>query len=236
MSDALRLNPLPEPGSSDRPAVLVLPGGGYRHLADHEAEPVCDWLGTLGHDGYVLRYPVGDADVHPVQLDAARAAMRRLRARHRRVGVLGFSAGGHLAGMLSAGKGIPAGERPDFAVLCYPALSWQSFGPTDGFAVDPLLGPDSTPELQRAVSYEEFATADAPPTFLWHCADDDGVGVRHSLMATQALADLGVPVELHVLPTGGHGKGLAADEPDASRWTALCADWLRRLEEAGPPH
>jgi acetyl esterase/lipase len=230
MSDRLDLNPRPEPGRSDRPAVLVLPGGGYTHLADHEAEPVADWLGTLGHDGYVLRYPVGAEDVHPAQLDAARAAMRLLRARHRRVGVLGFSAGGHLAGMLSAAKEVPAGERPDFAVLCYPALSWQSFGPSEESAVDPLLGPEPDPALRRAVSYEEFAAADAPPTFLWHCADDEVVPVRHALLGTATLAALGVPVELHVLPAGGHGKGLAAEHPEASRWTALCAEWLRGLD------
>ncbi|MGW5661539.1 alpha/beta hydrolase [Streptomyces sp. NPDC003758] len=219
------------------PAVIIMPGGGYTFLAPHEGEPVAQWLNQLGFAAWVLEYPVGPQDFHPAPLDSARAAMREARAQApglgvdpSRIGVLGFSAGGHLAAHLAAGPDTADDERPAFAVLCYPATSWHNFGPAAAGEPDsdPLLGPGSTPQQRRAVSIELIAVPQTPPTFIWHCADDDTVGVDHALSLTQRLASLRVPVELHVFPTGGHGVGLAQDMTPAGTWTSLCAQWLRR--------
>lgn len=220
------------------PAVIVMPGGGYTHLAPHEGTPVAQWLGRLGFAAWVLEYPVGPRDVHPAPLDSARAAMRRARAEAprlgvdpARIGVLGFSAGGHLAAHLAAGPDTADHERPAFAVLCYAATSWHRFRVTASGepASDPLLGPESTPEKRRAVSIDLIAVRRTPPTFIWHCADDEVVGVEHALSLTQRLASMEVPVELHVFPTGGHGIGLAEGMAPAGTWTSLCSQWLRRL-------
>ncbi|MCX3058309.1 alpha/beta hydrolase [Streptomyces beihaiensis] len=239
-SAALTFHPLPAnvPRSdAGAPAVIVMPGGGYTFLAPHEGKPVAQWLNRLGFAAWVLEYPVGPQDFHPAPLDCARAAMRQARSRAAglgvdpsRIGVLGFSAGGHLAAHLAAGPDTADDERPAFAVLCYPATSWQTFGPAAAgeAGTDPLLGPGSTPEKRRAVSIELIAVPQTPPTFIWHCADDDTVGVDHALSLTRRLADMRVPVELHVFPTGGHGIGLAQGTTPAGAWTASCAQWLQR--------
>ncbi|NJP67219.1 alpha/beta hydrolase [Streptomyces spiramenti] len=242
MSDdaaVLTFHPLP-PGAprhtAGAPAVIVMPGGGYTHLAPHEGKPVAEWLGRLGFAAWVLEYPVGPGALHPAPLDSARAAMRRARAEAprlgvdpARIGVLGFSAGGHLAAHLAAGPGTAAEERPAFAVLCYAATSWHSFATGDGTArPDPLLGSGSTDVLRRELSIELIAVERTPPVFVWHCADDAVVGVGHALSLTRTLTDLGVPVELHVFAEGGHGIGLALGSGAAAGWTSLCADWLAR--------
>jgi acetyl esterase/lipase len=211
--------------------VLVLPGGGYNHHADHEGKPVAEWLNSLGVSAFVLKYRVGPDTHHPIPLRDARTAMRTIRegAAHwridpARVGVLGFSAGGHLAAHLASGPDTEPGERPDLAVLCYPVVS--ALSPPSSSA-DFLLGADATPAQRRAVSPERIAVPETPPVFLWHTADDPVVEVQHSLQFTQTLAELGVPVELHVFPHGRHGMGLAEEDPSVARWTTLCADWLR---------
>lgn len=239
-SAGLTFHPLPAQvprPAAGAPAVIVMPGGGYTFLAPHEGEPVAQWLNGLGFAAWVLEYPVGPRDFHPAPLDCARAAMRQARAQAAglgvdpaRIGVLGFSAGGHLAAHLAAGPDTADGERPAFAVLCYPATSWHTFGPAVAGEpdTDPLLGPGSTPERRRAVSIELIAVPQTPPTFIWHCADDETVGVDHALSLTRRLATLQVPVELHVFPTGGHGVGLAQGMTPAGAWTSLCAQWLHR--------
>ncbi len=208
-----------------RPAVLVLPGGGYRRTAAHEAEPVGAWLAGLGLHAVVLHYRVAPHR-HPAPLDDARRALDWLRGGGHgpdvdpgRVGVLGFSAGGHLAATL-ANQSSP----PDLSILAYPVISLVD-EPHEG-SVDALLGPGASPERRAAHSADRTVSAATPPAFVWHTADDAAVPVGHSLRYAAALAAAGVPVELHVFPRGPHGVGLATDRPALAGWTDLCERWL----------
>ncbi|MBB5803742.1 acetyl esterase/lipase [Saccharothrix ecbatanensis] len=219
--------------SERRPAVLVLPGGSYLRHADHEAEPVAQWLNGLGLHAFVLRYRV-DPHRHPAGLLDARQALHHVRQHAQvdphRVGVLGFSAGGHLAGMLATGvhpTGEPssADERPDFAVLCYPVISLDGADGGHQGCGDRLLGDDADSAARATLAVDRHVDARTPPTFLWHTADDEAVPVVNSLRYAEAAARHDVPVELHVYPHGKHGLGLAVGEP-AGAWTGLCADWL----------
>ncbi|WP_459645864.1 alpha/beta hydrolase [Kineococcus sp. NUM-3379] len=211
-----------------RPAVLVLPGGGYGQCSAHEGAPVADWLAGLGLHAFVLDYAVAPHH-HPRPLRDATAGLEHVRSGGHgldvdpaRVAVLGFSAGGHLAASLSTGLG--GGAVPDLSILCYPVVSFEH-APHTG-SVRNLLGGDPTPAQARAASPDLHVGPATPPAFLWHTAADDVVDVTHSLRYTAALAAAGVDVELHVFPRGGHGLGLAAEEPHTAGWTELCARWL----------
>ncbi|MFI0938465.1 alpha/beta hydrolase [Streptomyces sp. NPDC021020] len=226
----LTLHPAPPSAAGPAPVVLVLPGGGYTAHGPHEAEAVAAWLNGLGLHAAVLRYtlrPQGGT----APLDDARAAVRLLRdgaagpaADPGRVGVLGFSAGGHLAAWLAGGPHTGEEERPDLAVLCYPVVSFAHL-PHPG-SLDALLGPDPSPAERRAVSLEYAVHPRTPPVFCWHTSDDASVDVEHALRYTAALRRADVPVELHVLPRGAHGLGLAPDDPYVGRWTRWCAEWF----------
>ncbi|MCD4849533.1 alpha/beta hydrolase [Arthrobacter sp. AK01] len=227
------------PSTEAAPAVLVLPGGGYAKTADHEAEPVAEWLASLGIHAFVLRYPVAP-DRHPAPLAAAKQAMLWIRRGDHglnldpsRVGVLGFSAGGHVASTLSVGvsTGDPsldvAGALPNLSVLCYPVISFVDS--VHQGSVDNLAGAGARPEVLRELSTDLHVTPATPPAFLWHTADDHSVPVGHSLAYAGALSRAGVPVELHVFPHGVHGIGLASGTAGADQWTGLCAAWLSRM-------
>ncbi|MBL1068007.1 alpha/beta hydrolase [Streptomyces sp. 7-21] len=223
--------PLPARGKDPIPAVLVLPGGAYLNHASHESEPVARWLNDLGLAAFVLRYRVAPHR-HPAPLTDAVAALRAIRASAprlgvdpARVGVLGFSAGGHLAASLASGPGVEAADRPALAVLGYPVISFSQL-PHLG-SLTALLGEDATTAERRAASRELAVDPHTPPVFLWHTADDEAVDVAHSLRYAEALTAAGVPVELHVLPHGRHGVGLATGDPVVSRWTGWCAEWFR---------
>ncbi|WP_210479231.1 alpha/beta hydrolase [Naasia sp. SYSU D00948] len=207
--------------------MIVLPGGGYRNLADHEAEPVAEWLGSLGCSAEVVRYPVQTR--HPAPLDAVRAAVRSARERGAaRVGLLGFSAGGHAAGLGALAPGATAEERVDVLVLCYPVTSMRLDTHAGSRAM--LLGPAPSDELRASTSLETLVSSDAPPVFVWHTADDATVPVEHSYLLGSALARHGVPHALHVYPSGRHGLGLAREGGDAGVWTRDCAEWLASLD------
>jgi acetyl esterase/lipase len=230
---------VPGPQGEPVPAVLVLPGGGYTGQADHEAEPVAHWLNGLGLSAFVLRYRVAPHR-YPAALEDGRAALHTIRAHAAglgvdpdRVGVLGFSAGGHLAASLAGDRVLGPAGRPALAVLCYPVISFSHL-PHVG-SLEALLGADASPAERRAVSQELAVDADTPPVFLWHTADDDVVDVSHALRYTESLAAAGVPAELHVLPHGEHGVGLAPDQPDLARWTDWCAAWFRSHGWGGAP-
>lgn len=230
------------PGES-RPAVLVLPGGGYGHHASHEAGPIAAWIGSLGLAGFVVRYRVWPHR-HPGPLQDAERAIRSVRANAtawgvdpKRVAVLGFSAGGHCAASVAC-LGQPGrpdhpdviereNGRPDAAVLCYPVLSLQPW--SHAGSREQLLGTNPDPDLVRQLSLENAVTASTPPTFLWSTADDQSVSVFNCLHYAGALRRHGVPFALHIYPTGRHGMGLATDDVQVSQWTQACADWLRSL-------
>lgn len=206
-----------------RPSMLVLPGGGYLLHAQQEAEPVAEWLESIGWRARVLRYPVGVR--HPAPLHAVRDAVRAERAGGAEVvGVLGFSAGGHLAG--HAALALRGVARPDLAVLGYPVVSMV----TDPYepARDRLLGPDAPRELLESVSLERLVDVTSPPMFLWHTANDPVVPAAQSRLLADALARAGVQHEHHVFPGAEHGSALAK-RTRAAAWVGLAAQWLARF-------
>jgi acetyl esterase/lipase len=209
--------------------IIVLPGGGYTDLSDEEAEPIAAWLSGLGLSSSVFRYPVQTR--HPGPLDAVRAEVRRVRAAgHDRVGLLGFSAGGHAAGHAtlappSADPDAAAAERVDLAILCYPVVSMELA--THAGSREQLIGLDASPELRASTSLDRLVTPGAPPFFIWHTAEDDAVPVQHSYLLATALADHGIRHAVHVFSRGGHGLKFAVGAGEAERWAGLCAGWLR---------
>lgn len=235
---------LPDPDVANGAGIVVCPGGGYGVLAtDHEGTQVARWLNSIGMAGFVLRYRHAPDYRHPVPLLDAQRAIRLVRARAarfrvdpERIGVMGFSAGGHLASTAAThfDRGQPDADdpvqrqscRPDFAVLCYPVISMQSDFTHRG-SVRNLLGENPAPELLKSLSNETQVTEDTPPTFLFHTSEDQAVPVQNSLAFYAALVEAGVPAELHCYQQGPHGVGLAIADPVVTTWKRRLRDWLR---------
>lgn len=228
LSSGATLTDVGAPGPSPRPACIVFPGGGYGTLAPHEAEPVAHWMESTGLRGFVLRYRVAPAR-HPAPLDDAHEAIRLVRSNApawgvipTKVGILGFSAGGHLASTAST-HWADREERPDFALLIYPVISLRDPLAHAGSRQN-LLGPNPDPALVDALSNEKRVSLDTPPTFLVHGVDDTIVPVGNSLAYATALAEHRVPFELHCIEHGPHGFGMGTPgspqdwRPDAARW------------------
>jgi acetyl esterase/lipase len=211
---------------------IALPGGGYEVYAENEAEPIVDWLGGLGITASVLRYPLHAQ--HPVPLDAVRSEVSRLRAAGAaRVGVVGFSAGGHLAGQAALSNASSPDTRIDLAILGYPitSMEMETYRPARLI----LLGTDAPPELRRATSPDALVTAAAPPLFIGHTAEDPYFPVEHSYRLAAALAAQNVPHVLHVFSKGPHSLGLARGAGEPSAWTELTEAWLiTRLDRVTP--
>lgn len=227
--------------------VLVLAGGGYAFRAEHEFLDVTAWLAAHGIACGYLDYAVAPA-TYPQALGQVLRALAELRAGvhgpvEGPIAVLGFSAGAHLAGTaltateeeievaLAAWDGDVAdlpdvtAARPDAGVLCYPVVSMTDL-PHLGSRRN-LLGADADDAtLATSLSVERRVGADTPPVFMWHTADDDVVGVEHSLRLAGALGQAGVSYELHVYPSGPHGLGLAPDAGAPAEWTQACLRWL----------
>ena len=240
---------LPPAGKGTGTAVVICPGGGYGIVAyEHEGRAVAQWLNTLGVAGFVLKYRLprpegGPVYAHNVPLSDAQRAIRLVRTRAQewgvdtdRIGILGFSAGGHLAstagthfdhGNPSASDSIgTASCRPDFMVLGYPVISFGEVTHTGSRAN--LLGPKPAPELIALYSNELHVNAETPPTFLFHALDDKGVNPENSRLFQAALQKAGVPAELKLYEKGGHGFGLGHDPKlDSSKWPSDCERWLR---------
>jgi acetyl esterase/lipase len=248
LEDKPRITPYLPAGDGPFACIIVCPGGGYGGRAAHEGAPICKWLNSIGVAGFVLDYRVKPYR-HPIPLGDAQRAIRTVRARAaewkidpKRVGILGFSAGGHLAAsaatIFDAGKPDAADPidrvscRPDAAILCYPVITFGDFR-HNGSMVN-LLGPDPNPKLRQELSLETRVTPETPPVFLWHTSDDGSVPVENSLLFAMALHKNKVPFALHVFPHGPHGIGLGdgdrgAKAPDARQWPAICAEWLKNL-------
>jgi acetyl esterase/lipase len=173
--------------------LIVLPGGGYSEHAPNEAEPVVDWLSGLGVRASVFRYPL--LVRHPAPLDALRAEIRRLRESGvERIGLIGFSAGGHLAGQAALAPGAKASEAVDFAVLGYAITSMETESYRPARLI--LLGDDATPELRRATSLDALVTSSSPPFFLWHTAEDPYVPPEHSYRLAYRSPRTAFPTQL----------------------------------------
>lgn len=235
---------LPRSVPQGTPAVVVCPGGGYVNLAmNHEGRQVAAFLNSMGIAAFVLRYRLGPRYHHPVELGDAQRAIRTLRSHASewrldpsRIGIMGFSAGGHLAMSASthfdAGKADAtdavdrAGSRPDFAILGYPVISmtqpWTHAG-----SKKYLLGDNPDPALAKSLSGEEAVTKETPPTFIFQTYTDTVVPAENSIYYFLALRKAGVPGEMHIFEKGPHGVGLANDDSALSEWSKLLTNWLR---------
>lgn len=227
---------------ADGSAMIILPGGGYIFHADYEAEPIARWLGGLGVTGIVLKYRLAPRYRHPAPFQDACRAVRLVRARAgqwgldpKRVGVMGFSAGGHLAAHVAT-KGSAADpeaadevdrqrSRPDLCVLLYPVITFSS---ASSHAKSPeyLLGAAPTPAQVEELSVEKHVNDSTPPTFIYHASGDDNVPVTNAFLYAEALRGAGVPFEMHLYDRVAHGVGLAARDPVLRTWPRLCATWM----------
>ena len=235
---------LAPPERANGAAVLVCPGGGYGGLAiDHEGKQIAQWLNSLGISAFVLKYRLGPTYHHPIEIGDATRAMRTVRARAaefhvdpNRVGIWGFSAGGHLASSLSthwdkgdssASDAIErASSRPDFAILSYPVITFTEPWTHQGSKRN-LLGENPDRSLAAWLSSDQQVTAETPPTFLFHTDADTAVPPENSVYYYLALRKAGVPAELHIYEKGPHGVGLGWSDATLSTWPARLADWLR---------
>ena len=217
---------LPE---SARAGVLILPGGGYGHLAiEHEGHDIAAWLNQRGFAAWMLEYHINStgqtAPLHPAPLNDCLEALAHIRAHasSTKLGVWGFSAGGHLAATLAT----EPNANLDFAILAYPVISLEPEVAHGGSRRN-LLGENFDLELSKSLSAHNRVSPQTPPTFLFHTGDDAAVPVENSLLFYAALRKHGVPGELHVYETGRHGVGLAPDDSVLSTWPTLLETWLQ---------
>jgi acetyl esterase/lipase len=227
----------------DGSAIVVCPGGGYQNLAPHEAEPIARWLNTLGITGIVLSYRLAPRYRYPAAfLDVSRA-IRTARAKAgewqidpKRIGVLGFSAGGHLSATVStvfdsderdsADATDQQSARPDVSVLLYPVITLDGVSAHVG-SRGALLGEKPTRAMLDQLSCERHVSPHTPPTFVFHTVADQGVPVENAMLYAAALRKAGIAFEMHLFEPGKHGVGLAKEDPVLKAWPALCATWLK---------
>jgi acetyl esterase/lipase len=235
---------LPEEVNSARSAIVIFPGGGYGHLAiDHEGYEVAERFNEAGIATFVVKYRYGEKYGHPVPLTDAKRAIRTVRSNAEkwninpdRIGIIGFSAGGHLAS--TAGTYFDEGDhsaedaierqssRPDFMVLVYPVITMSEEFMHEGSRRN-LLGENPGPALADSLSTDKQITGRTPPAFLVHGSNDEGVPVENSLQFYRGLRDAGIATEMHLFEDGPHGFGLGEDHPQLSGWPDLLENWLR---------
>jgi len=240
---------LPPKEKATGAAVVICPGGGYGFLAmDHEGHQVAQWLNSLGGAGFILKYRHRNSGAgygHPAPLNDAQRAVSMVRSRAKewnvnpdRIGILGFSAGGHLASTAGTHfhKGKPDAKdsvdrvscRPDFMVLIYPVISLVEWCTHSGSRRN-LLGDNPDEKLVENLSNERQVTPETPPTFLVHTYEDTGVPAENSIYFYLALRKAKVPAEMHLYQKGQHGFGLGQNHGAVSSWPLRCADWMRGL-------
>jgi len=238
---------LPPKQKATGAAVVICPGGGYGGLAmDHEGHQIAEWLNSLGVAGFILEYRHRNSGAgygHPAPLQDAQRAVRMVRSKAgecnidpNRIGILGFSAGGHLAS--TAGTHFDKGNseakdpidrvscRPDFMVLLYPVISLGESFAHKGSGRN-LLGDNPEPKLLDYLSNEKQVTPQTPPTFLVHTYEDKVVPAENSIYFYLALRKAKVPAEMHLYQKGRHGFGLGKTVGAASSWPLRCAEWMR---------
>ena len=236
-----------KPEEGNGAAVIICPGGGYGRLAmGHEGREIAEWLNGMGVTGIVLEYRMSKGGYrHPVPLMDAQRAIRTIRSRAdalqldpARIGIMGFSAGGHLASTAGThfDPGNPDAEdpvdrfssRPDFMILCYAVIAFGEPYTHKGSQRN-LIGEDPPEELIRHLSNEKQVTGDTPPAFLFHTDEDTAVPPENSVMFYLALRKAGVPAELQIYRKGRHGIGLARDIEGTSAWPEACRKWLEGM-------
>lgn len=218
-----------------RGAVIVCPGGAYTQKCGYEGDPICEMLNEAGISAYTLDYRISPCHILAPLADAGRAIRLIRSLGYEKVGILGFSAGGHLSCCAATqyDSGDPASEdpierltsRPDAFVPCY-AVTTLLKDPNLIRHIPMLDGYHGNQEILRMLSPEENITADTPPAFIWHTAADGLVSVRHSLMLADAMAQKQIPFELVVFPEGRHGLALSGEVPEVNRWAEMCQNWL----------
>jgi acetyl esterase/lipase len=236
---------LPDSGKATGAAIVICPGGGYGHLARHEGEDYARFLAMHGVTGFVLKYRLGsDGYRYPAMLEDAARALRIVRSgaanwriKPDKIGIMGSSAGGHLASTLLThyDSGDPSSSdlaervssRPDFGILCYPVIS---MGPiTHEGSKKNLLGENPPQGLVDLLSNEKHVTSSTPPCFIWQTSEDNTVSVENSIVFAEALTKMKVPFELHIYQKGKHGLGLADSYPfvHVHLWAIELLNWMK---------
>jgi len=238
---------LPPKDKATGTAVLICPGGGYGALAfNHEGYAIANWLNETGIAGIILKYRLPsdlimkDKSVGPLQ--DAQEALRIIRRNAsfwnidpKKIGVMGFSAGGHLASTLSTHYDEKVYDvkdttsaRPDFSILIYPVITFDASFAHMGSRRN-LIGDNPSEDAIKRFSNEQQITKDTPPAFLVHSGDDNGVPVRNSIVYYEGLQKYGISSELHIFSSGGHGYGMSVNNGTQSAWPELCLRWMKTL-------
>lgn len=236
-----------------RPSVVICPGGGYTHLAKREAEPIALAFAAAGFNAFVIWYRISPNRYPIPQQDAAsavayvRAHAKELHSHPDHIAIMGFSAGGHLAGSLGTRwqceelwepMGLaPQQVRPNAMVLCYPVISGGEYAHRGSFEALTGVKDENT---HQAYSVDQWVSESCPPTFLWHTFEDGAVPVQNSLLMATALAKHGVLTQMHIFPYGGHGAALCNEQtsgvhgahhinPHNAAWAGMAQAFLKQI-------